>query len=137
MSTFIHDFKNSVVCESSIRPQAALTADTNGVGVDLQLTDGPVFAIVSAGDIDLANADETYSFKLQESDASGGTYTDIAGATATITADNTTALISTNQRTKRWVRAVLDVGGTTPSILCAVLIGARKKLIGGSGTVTS
>jgi hypothetical protein len=109
----------------NIKPVASLvpavrTANANGSAVDTMGYDN-VEVVVSAGDIDLTDADETYSVKVQEgaqstlSDAA-----DIAGASVTITADNQLKTIrivglGTGSR-KRYMRAVLTVGGTTPSI---------------------
>lgn len=109
----------------NIKPVASLvpavrTANANGSAVDTMGYDN-VEVVVSAGDIDLTDADETYSVKVQEgaqstlSDAA-----DISGASVTITADNQLKTIrivglGTGSR-KRYMRAVLTVGGTTPSI---------------------
>lgn len=137
-ATFLVDLKNAAVGDASIRPQAALTASANGGGVDFLNADGPVTLIATAGATDFASTDETYVLKLQESDTSGGTYTDISGATVSITAANTTKYVATQLRTKRWVRAVVTIGGTTPSILLTALVLARKKISGtGNGAQTT
>lgn len=109
----------------NIKPVASLvpavrTANANGSAVDTMGYDN-VEVVVSAGDIDLTDADETYAVKVQEgaqstlSDAA-----DIPGASVTITTDNQLKTIrivglGTGSR-KRYMRAVLTVGGTTPSI---------------------
>ncbi len=114
----------------NIKPVASLvpavrTANANGSVVDTMGYDN-LEVVVSAGDIDLTDADETYSVKVQEgaqstlSDAA-----DISGASVTITADNQLKTIrivglGTGSR-KRYMRAVLTVGGTTPSIPLAVI----------------
>ena len=114
----------------NIKPVASLvpavrTANTNGSAVDTMGYDN-LEVVVSAGDIDLTDADETYSVKVQEgaqstlSDAA-----DISGASVTITADNQLKTIrivglGTGSR-KRYMRAVLTVGGTTPSIPLAAI----------------
>ena len=131
-ATFLVDVPNVGIYKSSIRAQAALTANTNGVAVDLIEAEGPVALLVFAGDIDTSSADETYVVKLQESATSGGTYTDITGASVAITADNAEGAVATGLRTKRFVRAVLTVGGTTPSFLGVAAVLTRKK-ISGSG----
>lgn len=99
---------------------AVRTADADGTGVDtLGYRDGMV--VIQAGDIDLANADETYAFHVEESD-DNSTFTDVDGATGTVTADNDTVLIRVpelNVARKRYLRVVLDVGGTSPSIPCS------------------
>lgn len=133
MTTLV-DFANQAQGDYSIRPQAALIASTNGGGVDLQLTDGPTHLVVAAGATDFTSLDETYSVKLQESDAAGGTYTDIPGASVAVTAPDTTKLLTTRYRSKRFVRAALTVGGTTPSILVTAYVFGQKKVLGGSGT---
>lgn len=114
----------------NIKPVASLvpavrTANANGSVVDTMGYDN-LEVVVSAGDIDLTDADETYSVKVQEgaqstlSDAA-----DISGASVTITADNQLKTIrivglGTGSR-KRYMRAVLTVGGTTPSIPLAAI----------------
>lgn len=114
----------------NIKPVASLvpavrTANANGSAVDTMGFDN-VEVVVSAGDIDLTDADETYAVKVQEgaqstlSDAA-----DISGASVTITADNQLKTIrivglGTGSR-KRYMRAVLMVGGTTPSIPLAAI----------------
>lgn len=134
-STFLTDLKTGAFGDASIRPQAALTASANGGAIDCLTTDGPTSLIVTAGATDFASTDETYAFKLQESDDGSTNWTDIVGATVSITAANTTKMISTGyQRSKRYVRAVVTIGGTTPSILCTAVVIARKKVTGtGSG----
>jgi hypothetical protein len=140
MSTFLVDLKNTVVSGLSNPPAAAVTADvtTGSTAVDLLTAEGPVHVIIAAGATDFASLDETYAFQLYESDASGGTYTAISGATASVTAANTVAIISTGQRTKRYVKVYLDTGGTTPSIIYSSVVLAKKKITGtGAGSVTT
>jgi hypothetical protein len=62
--------------------------------------------------LDLADANETYSFTLQES-ADNSTYT-AAGAAAAVTA--TGAAVVKGRVKQRYVRLALTTGGTTPSI---------------------
>lgn len=95
---------------------ATRTASANGTGVDtLGYNEG--VAVILAGDIDLANADETYAFKVQESD-DNSSFSDVSGATTTVTADNDVKLIrltNLNTSKKRYLRVVATLGGTTPS----------------------
>lgn len=100
---------------------ATRTADANGTGVDTKGYNDAML-IVSAGDIDLANADETYSFKIEESD-DNSSFSD-TGLSTTITADNQVKVVAIKNlgtTRKRYLRAVLDVGGTTPSIPASAL----------------
>jgi len=95
---------------------AVYTADENGAAVDTRgYRDGML--VVNAGDIDLANADETYVVELEESD-DNSTWTDVATISVTITADDEVGvarIAELNVARKRYLRAVLNVGGTTPS----------------------
>ena len=113
----------------AIKPLASLvsatrTASANGSAVDT-LGYNSAMAVIQAGDIDLANADETYAFSVEES-ADGSTgWTAISGATASVTADNQTKTIRVDGlgvgSRKRYLRGVLTAGGTTPSIPCSVV----------------
>lgn len=140
MPTQLIDLANQLVCDASIRPQAALTSTTNGGGIDMQLADGPVHLLVTIGVSDFSSGDEKMIVKLQESDTSGGTYSDIAGVpsvtwdAAASDTQNTSKFVSTNQRAKRWVRAVATISGTTPSFFTTALVASQKKILGGSGT---
>jgi hypothetical protein len=108
---------------------AVRTADENGSAVDTKGF-GTAVLTVSAGDIDLASGNETYGFNVEES-ADGSTgWAAISGATTTVTADNDVKLIrleglNTGSR-KRYLRAVLDVGGTTPSIPCSAVFALAR-----------
>lgn len=112
-------FDNVKVLQSLV--SAVRTADTNGTGVDTQGYEDAML-VVPVGDIDLASADESYVVKVEESnDNSVFTATTI---TATVTADNQVAvarIAELNVARKRYLRAVLDVGGTTPSIPMSAL----------------
>ena len=107
---------DNVKAVASLVP-AVRTADANGTGVDTQgYRDGML--LVQAGDIDLASTDETYVIELEESD-DNSTFTDVSDISVTITADNEVGVArisELNVTRKRYLRAVLNVGGTTPSI---------------------
>lgn len=102
----------------------ALTADTNGEAVDTQGFGSGVL-VVSAGDIDTTDGDETYVFSVEESEDGSTDWSPIEGATTEITEDNEVALVrleglNTGSR-KRYFRAVLNVEGTSPSIPCSAV----------------
>jgi hypothetical protein len=102
---------------------AVRTADANGTAVDTKGYNSAK-AVICAGDIDLSDADETYALKVQECETSGGTFTDVSGATGAVTADNDVVEIPVERlgtTRKRYLRVVLDVGGTTPSIPCSAV----------------
>lgn len=109
-----HLFDNTKVLASLV--PAVRTTNTNGTGIDTQgFVDGMM--VVSAGDIDTTSGDETYVVNLQESD-DNSTFTTVSGFSVTITADNTVGLLripELNVTRKRYLRAALTVGGTTPS----------------------
>lgn len=114
---------------------AVRTADANGTGVDTQGYENAML-LVSVGDIDLASADETYVIELEESD-DNSSWTDVSGHDVTITADNEVdqvRIANLNVVRKRYLRAVLNVGGTTPSCPVAAIF-----LLGGGdfGAVNS
>jgi len=100
---------------ASIVP-AVYTADQDGTGVDtLGYRDGML--VVNAGNIDTADGSETYVVELEESD-DNSTWSDVATISVTITADNEVGVARVpelNVVRKRYLRAVLNVGGTTPS----------------------
>jgi len=104
---------------------ATRTVDGDGAAVDTKGFNSAV-AVIQAGDIDLANADETYAFKVQEGAlADSSDMADVTGLTTTVTADSQTKLIrieGLGTTRKRYLRVVLDVGGTTPSIPCSAVI---------------
>jgi len=114
---------------------ATRTADANGTGVDTQGYENAML-VVAAGDIDLASTDETYVIELEESD-DNSSWSDVTGFDVTITADNEVDMVripNLNTARKRYLRAVLNVGGTTPSFP-----GTAIFLLGGgdSGPVNS
>lgn len=110
---------------TSIAP-ASITANTNGSGVDtLGFNDAMVQII--AGAIDTTTGDETYSFKVQDS-ADNSTFADVTGLTNTVTATGQLKeirLAELNLVTKRYIRVVLTVAGTTP-----IFVGGAVVLLG-------
>jgi ABC-type phosphate/phosphonate transport system substrate-binding protein len=128
-----HLFDNTKVLASLV--PATRTADANGTGVDTQGYENAML-VVAAGDIDLADADETYVIELEESD-DNSTWSDVSGHDVTITADNEVDMVrisGLNITRKRYLRAVLNVSGTSPSFP-----GTAIFLLGGgdSGAVNS
>ena len=118
----MRDIKNNLDGVSSIDP-ASITATTNGSGVDLRDFDGAM-VVFQAGTVDTGNGDETYTPSVEESD-------DNSSYSAVVASDLEGALVNmaanSVQRTgykgaKRYVRAVLTLGGTTPSINASVLV---------------
>lgn len=114
---------DSIKALFAIRPITATSTQT-GSGVD---TTGynSLAASLEVGVV--SGTTPTLDVKLQESDTSGGTYTDISGATFTqVTATGNSQIIRVeglNQGTsgrKRFIRAVGTIAGTTPSFAFGV-----------------
>ena len=123
MSTKLHDFANQAVLGVGVVPQTA-TSTVTGPGGDLLAGDGRCFAVQQVGAV--AGTAPTLDGKIQES-SDNAAWTDIVGATFTqvTTATNTQAI--TFDRTKRYVRYIGTIGGTSPSFALAVFISEQKK----------
>lgn len=111
-------------------PPVARTATGNATAVDTQplLEAGAqkeMRAVLDVGTV--TGTTPTLDVKLQESDTSGGTYTDIAGATFAQKTAAGNEVISFSAR-KRWLRAVYTIGGTTPNFTfsCVILGNAKQ-----------
>ncbi len=107
---------DNILISPSLVP-ATRTADANGTGVDTKGFNDAMM-VVAVGDIDLADTNETYVVNLEESD-DNSSFSAVSGFAITITADNQCKELripNLNVTRKRYLRAALDVGGTTPSI---------------------
>ena len=125
MSTKLHDFANNAILGVGLPPQT-VTASINGPSGDLLAGDARCFAVQQVGTV--SGTSPTLDGKIQES-TDGSTWTDIAGATFTqVTATGNYQAI-TFDRTKRYVRYVGTVGGTSPSFALAVVISEQKKQV--------
>jgi hypothetical protein len=124
---FINDLKNSAVAANgtnTVEPKA-LTTTTNGAAVDLVDSDGNCFASLHVGAV--TGTTPTLDVKIQESDTSGGTYSDITGATFAQQTTSNHYLLINFKRSKRFCRAVATIGGSSPSFTLAVaLLGIKK-----------
>ena len=118
----MRDIKNNLDAVGSIDP-ASITASTNGSGVDLRDFDG-VMVVFQAGTADTGNADETYTPSVEESDDnsvySAVAASDLEGALVNMTANSVQRV--GYKGAKRYIRAVLILGGTTPSIDASALV---------------
>lgn len=123
------DFKNNIqddAAGNSVRPQTA-TSTVTGQAVDLQNADGAGFAVLNVGAV--SGTTPTLDVKVQESETSGGTYTDIPGATFTqVVASNKSQLINF-KRSKRFGRLLATIAGTTPSFALAGGVYGVKKAV--------
>ena len=102
-------------------PAAAVTGDGNGTGVDLQSYAGEICLILNSA-AGTGNADNTLDIKIQES-ADNSSFTDVSGAafTQVTTAASVQKLSLNKDELKRYIRAVKDVGGTSPSFICGLV----------------
>lgn len=118
----MRDIHNSMKAVQSIKP-AVLTSSANGAGVDLQGFDGAE-VIFDCGTVDNTDTDETYTPKIQESD-DNSTFTDVAAAdqlgTLAAMVDDDTQQVG-YIGTKRYIRPVITLAGTTPSWAGAALV---------------
>ncbi len=124
MSTKIQDFANNAILGAGLVPQS-ITASINGSAADMINGDGVCVAIQQIGSV--SGTSPTLAGKIQES-ADGSTgWTDVATFTTVTTSTNTQALVF--ERTKRYLRYVATVGGTSPSFAIAVIISQQKKQV--------
>jgi len=103
-----------------------ITTTTNGPAADLLAGDGPCFAIQQVGNV--SGTSPSLTGKIQESD-NATSWTDVPGATfaPVITTGNYQAITFT--RSKRYVRYVGTVSGTSPSFAVAVVVSQQKKQV--------
>lgn len=118
-------FDNVAIFQSLV--PAVITASANGSAVDTKgYNDGMVQIL--AGTIDLSSANETYAFSVEHSDDGSTGWTAVSGLTNTVTANNQAKeirLAELNVVTKRYLRVVATLAGTTPSFAgaCAIVLG--------------
>jgi hypothetical protein len=119
---------------ATLLPAASRSASANGTGVDVSLYEGHAIVLVELTNV--SGTTPTADFKLQECDTSGGTYTDLGAAGslhAAVAATQVGAASSLQklaveiQATKKYVRAVLTLGGTSPVYTCSAYIVGQKK----------
>lgn len=110
----------------NILPVATFGADANGSAVDVSEYDGPVAVLLNTS---AGTGDMTLDVKLQDS-ADGSTgWADVASAafTRVTTTASSQKLVFNPAATAKFVRAVIDVGGTTPSfVVGSQLVGVPK-----------
>ena len=111
----------------SLLPSDVVTTTGLGSAVDLEDYEGEMAVVLDA---EAGGASVTYAVKLQESDTSGGTYTDVAGGAFTPTDANTALVekisVNTNDM-KRFVKLSITVAGGTGAGAVSVVALASKK----------
>lgn len=138
MSVYFGDLKTTALVKQSVVPAAAKVASANGVGCDMLLGDGNNFvAILNMGVYDVAT-DESYQIKITESD-DNTTFVPLATPLAFTSKAGTVndglayVEVITGMRSKRYLRAEIVVGGTTPSIFPVVTFIEKLKISGTGG----
>lgn len=118
----MRDIKNNLDGVSSMVPDS-YTATTNGSGVDLRDYDGAM-VVFQAGTADTVDGDETYTPSVEESDDNSSfsavAASDLEGSLSDMTANSVQRVGYIGS--KRYVRTVLTLGGTTPSIDASALV---------------
>src|SRR5947199_6028203 len=126
MSTKLHDVANQAILGVGLAPQT-ITATATGSAGDMLAGDGPCFAIQQIGTV--SGTTPTLAGKIQESADGSTNWTDVSGATFTTVTASTNTQAITFDRTKRYLRYVATVGGTTPSFAVAAVVSQQKKQI--------
>lgn len=125
----LHDIVNNAFLGDSVTP-IARTGSVNGTGIDCTGVDGPINAISYVGAATGSPTSFSVTAKLQESDTSGGTYTDLASQTSPGAQTAQGILALRGIRTKKYVRVVQTisfVGGSSPAVpTSACLIGQKR-----------
>ena len=105
----------------------AKTSTVTGAAID---TDGINGGFVFIQQVDtVSGTTPTLDGKIQESDASGGTYTDVSGATFTqVTAStNIQTVVVDRNATKRFLKYIGTIAGTSPSFALTLACGGVKQ----------
>ena len=106
---------------------AAVTSTATSAAIDLKEYDGDVSLILTsaAG----TGSSPTLDVKVQDSDASGGTYGDLSGATFTQVTGSVSMQVITfcKDEAKRYIKIVQTIGGSTPSFTFNINGVALKK----------
>lgn len=109
-----------------ITVSTARTANYVGTAFDNSLYEGSGKVVLDVGTV--SGTTPTCDFKLQECDTSGGTYTDIVGATAAqITATGVREINYNVSGTKKFIKVAGTITGTSPSFAVGELhVGLKK-----------
>ena len=111
----------------TLLPALSRSADANGTGVDVSALEGSGIAILEAANV--SGTTPTLDVKLQDCDTIGGTYADIPGAVfAQVTTVAGIQKIAVEiQQARKFIRAVFDVGGTSPVYTAGCYLIGHKK----------
>ena len=106
---------------------AAVTSTATSSAIDLLEFDGDILLVLdsAAG----TGSSPTLDIKIQDSDASSGTYGDLSGATFTQVTGSASmqTLVISKDSAERYIKIVQTITGSTPSFTFSVnLIGVKK-----------
>jgi len=106
---------------------ASVTSTATSSAIDLLEFDGDVILVLNcaAG----TGSSPTLNIKVQDSDASGGTYTDLSGAafTEVTTSASLQTLAVNKDECNRFIKIVQTVAGSSPVFVYGVSLIAAKK----------
>lgn len=133
MSTRLNDLNQAALLKSMILPSsrgAGITASVTGASQDFQEGDG-VCHLISSVAFFSGSGGPTFDSKIQES-TDGTTWTDVTGAaitqvTTAATTSNPAPQIVQFLRTKRYLRSVNVVAGTTSPLYVGDLMCMEQK----------
>jgi len=120
----MRDIANNIEVVASVVPAVITSTPTPPTATDLRGFNSAM-VVFAVGAADVANADETYLPGLEESDTLGSGFTavdsgDLDGAVTTLLL-NTVRKIG-YKGTKRYIRPIITIAGTTPSIAVGAVI---------------
>jgi len=125
MDARFNDLGSNLVGGPSVPPKSHSASVTTGAGVavDLVAAEGNCFLVAMTGTI---TGTPSFAVQAEESDTSGGSYTNVpTGGAVTVAAANTTYVI-TFKRTKRFLKVKATLTGTT-SLEMGVSVFSTKK----------
>ena len=121
----IIDVHNELLASSLIA--GTYTANVDGAGIDLQGYQGVLKVILSSGDG--GGTGPTLDAKIQDS-ADNSTFADVPGKVfAQVTSASIQSLAIDTRAVKRYIRAVLNITGTSPTFGLAVTAVGQKQIM--------
>ena len=129
----LRDYVHNLDHSCSIKSGSSLlgTTPVNGTAKEFSDAVGPVAGVFAVGDAANTPTTQSHVCKLQESANGSSGWTDVAGASATITANATSALIQ-GVRTQPFVRCQVTpafTGGSSPTNTCSGVLLVQKGLV--------
>ncbi len=124
MSTKLHDIPNNAILGVGASPRSA-TSTVTGSAIDFITGDGRCCAIQLVGTI--GGTSPVLAGKIQESADGSTSWSDITSFTTVNAADNSQAI--SFDRTKRYLRYLGTITGTSPTIPLSVTIVEQKKQV--------